>query len=83
MPVDTYSKDHQAGEDAMSTNRIAKYSDMSDNTDAPSEPSLRGFRVNPLGPTITSWQIQFYQAAFMQAQQELDAEQNAWGEWSI
>lgn len=43
----------------------------------------QGFTVNPFAPNSPGWQMQIYQAAFLQAQKALQDEQDDWplAEW--
>jgi len=65
----------------MSFNRIAPL--LSDDAEVSAKSTFEGFTVNPFGPSLSTWQIQIYQAAFAKAQHDFEKEENAWGEWSI
>jgi hypothetical protein len=67
----------------MSINRIAKFSNLPSDSGGPNESRLRGFVVNPFGPSIPDWQIQIYLAAFEQAQRETQGEQDPWDDFCI
>jgi hypothetical protein len=43
----------------------------------------QGFTVNPFAPSSPTWQMQIYQAAFLQAQKALEEENDDWplAEW--
>lgn len=67
----------------MNVNRMSEYFAQQDRS---LERMTNGsFALNPLVPQAAPWQMQIYQAAFMQAQQAVEAEEreNAWplAEW--
>ena len=69
----------------MNTNRIANYmSEAREDSGEVLARSGRGFALNPFGPTsAASWHAQIYQAAFLQAQKEIEEDEDGWpmAEW--
>ena len=49
----------------------------------PHDDAPNGFAVNPFMMGAAPWQVQIYQAAFLQAQKQVEASQDEWplAEW--
>ena len=44
----------------------------------PADDDNTGFIANPFGSATPDWQIQMYQAAYLKAQKDLQADSDAW-----
>jgi hypothetical protein len=78
----TKMADTRAKEFVMSVNRIANLLKQVAATEGTASTG-QGFTVNPFAPAGPCWQMQIYQAAFLQAQKAVEDEMNEWplAEW--